>query len=173
MVFLKYLPILGYLFSCVNEVLGWTVLVSEIEFQDICRQPKVANGNWKPFSSLHTFHSPAMRTSMKKALVSITLCREGCHLGTGEELCHQSESWPQWLPVGVVIFTAARACCGLRRPSPSLLSVSPSVLGGSGGQPLGLTRLTVTLWPFYATGPSTLVAACWNVHRKRQALRAL
>lgn len=28
----------------------------------------------------------------KKALVSITLCREGCHLGTGEELCHQSES---------------------------------------------------------------------------------
>lgn len=120
-------------------------------------------------------HSPAMRTSMKKALVSITLCREGCCPQEWVKSCAISRSPDQQrLPVCVVIFTAARARCDLRRPRPSPLSVSPSAAGaGSGGQPLGLTCLTVTSWPFYATGPSPLVAACWNIHRKRQALRVL
>lgn len=34
-------PIFGYLASCVNDVLGWTILVSEAKFQDICRQQKL------------------------------------------------------------------------------------------------------------------------------------
>ena len=43
-VFLISLPILRYLCSCVNEVLGGTVLVSEAEFQDNSRQQNAANG---------------------------------------------------------------------------------------------------------------------------------
>ena len=72
---------------------------------------------------------------MKKALVSITLCREGCCPQEWVKSCAISRSPDQqWLPVCVVIFTAARARCDLRQPSPSPLSESPPVVGvGSGG----------------------------------------
>ena len=84
---------------------------------------------------------------------------DGCHsTGMNEVLCHQLRSW---------LVVASYSCCDLNRcqgvvglwVTISLSAVSVLInRGGRIGQPLGLTFQTVTSWPFYATGPSPLVA---------------